>query len=67
MSHQVDLGRRSTSSTTLATNWNNVFEMDSVKSGEAEKDKIWALQILARDCSSYDLTIDSPRTVAHTT
>ena len=32
--------------------------MDGAKSGEAEKDKIWALQRLAKDRSSYDLTIN---------
>ena len=36
---------------------NHVFEVDVVTSGEAEKDKIWALQRLPMDLSSYDLTI----------
>ena len=33
--------------------------MDGVKSGEAEKDKILALLRLAKDWSSYDITIYS--------
>ena len=36
---------------------NHVFELDGEKSGEAEKDKIWALQRLTKDWNSYDLTI----------
>ena len=31
------------------------FKVDGVKSGEAEKDKIWALQWLSKDWSSYKL------------
>ena len=31
--------------------------MDGAKSGEEEKDKIWAFQRLAKDWSSYNLTI----------
>ena len=31
--------------------------MDGAKSGEVEKDKIWSLQGLSKDWSSYDLTI----------
>ena len=36
---------------------NHVLEVDVVKSGEAEKDKIWALQRFAKVWSTYDLTI----------
>ena len=36
---------------------NHVLGVDRVKSGEAEKYKIWALQRLVKDWSSYDLTI----------
>ena len=35
----------------------HVFEVDGVKSGEAEKDKIWAQQRLAKNWSSHNLTI----------
>ena len=35
----------------------HVFAMAGAKSGEAEKDKIWALQRLAKGWSSYDLAI----------
>ena len=38
-------------------NGNNVLEVDGVKSGEAARYKIWALQRLALDWSTYDLTI----------
>ena len=34
-----------------------IFEVDGVKSGEAEKDNICALQKFAKDWSSYNLTI----------
>ena len=34
-----------------------MFEVDGVKSGEAEKDKILALQRFTKDWSQYDLTI----------
>ena len=36
---------------------NHDFEVDGENSGEAEKDKIWALQRLVKDSSSYDLII----------
>ena len=35
----------------------HIFELDGVKSGESEKVKIWALQRLVNDWSSYDLAI----------
>ena len=41
--------------------------MDGVKSGEAEKDKILALQRLAKDWSSYDLTIYTDGSVTNGT
>ena len=36
---------------------NRVFEVDGAKSGEAEKNKILVLHRLAKDRSTYDLTI----------
>ena len=36
---------------------NHVFVVDGVKSGEAEKDKIWALLRLIKDWPSYYQTI----------
>ena len=42
---------------TLAQTENHVFEVNDVRSGDTKKDKILALQRLAKDWRSYDPTI----------
>ena len=53
--------REEVDSQMITTDWlqtaNHVIEVDCVKTGEAAKDKLWSLHRLAKDCSSYYLTI----------
>ena len=52
---------------TLATNWKQRFDVDGVESGEAAKDKIFALQRLAKEWSANDLTIYTDGTATNGT
>ena len=58
--------KKSTLGTATLTK-NHVFQVDGVKSGEAEKNKIWALQRLTKDWSSYNLSIYTDGSVTNST
>ena len=42
---------------------NNVFKVGGARSGDAEKDKLWALERISKYWSSYDFTIYTDRLV----